>query len=367
MKKIKDINRKPFDGETLAKLDIFEDYAEAWIPTFVMAKYEEIHIFDFFAGSGFDSSGTPGSPMRILQQIKRFIQHIFDKGTTVVFHVNEFDDDKYNELIQSCDNYLNDNQDVKNVISIRYNCRDFSELFDELYPLIKKYPSLVYLDQYGVKFLSEKYIKALENTETTDFLYFVSSSHFLRFGSTMEFQKHFNFDVEQAKKEPYKFIHRNLIKQMRDSLLKDSELKLYPFSIKKGNNIHGIIFGAKNIRAIDKFLDIAWRRAPINGDANFDIDDEGTIGQIDIFGNQRMSKKEIFSKKLEDFVKLNKIVTNKDVFIFTLSLGHTRQHGAEVIKNLKTQKALTYIGKSPKIDYKYVKKDLDIVEIKWTR
>lgn len=364
MKK-KDINRKPFDEETLAKLDIFEDYAEAWIPTFVMAKYEEIHIFDFFAGSGYDSNGIPGSPIRILKQIHRFIEHIFEKRTKIVFHVNEYEKEKYNELKAAYEKYLIEYPAVANAVIIKPYCKDFKDLFVELYPYIQKYPSLIYLDQYGVKFLSEKYITALENTDTTDFLYFVSSSYFLRFGNTQEFQKHFDFDVEQAKKEPYKFIHRNLIRQMQDSLLKSSELKLYPFSIKKGNNIHGIIFGAKNIRAIDKFLEIAWRRSPINGDANFDIDDEATISQWDIFGNRRLSKKEVFAQNLEEFLKKYKVVTNKDIFNFTLSLGHPRQHASEVLKGLKVKKQIDFVGRSPKIDYKYIKKDNDIVEIKW--
>src|SRR5690606_22105752 len=128
---------------------------------------------------------------------------------------------------------------------------------------------------------------------------------------------------------------------------------------------HGIVFGAKNIRAIDKFLEIAWRRAPVNGDANFDIDEEATIPQLDIFGNRRLSKKEMFAQKLEEYLKKNRSATNKDIFYFTLSLGHARQHASEVIKNLKKQQKVDYIGRSPKIEFKYIKNDLDIVEIKW--
>lgn len=32
----KDLHEEPFDDSTIAKLEIFEDYAKAWIPTFVM-------------------------------------------------------------------------------------------------------------------------------------------------------------------------------------------------------------------------------------------------------------------------------------------------------------------------------------------
>ena len=65
----KNLHEKPFDDTTIAKLEIFEDYAQAWIPTFVMAGDPEICIFDFFAGTGYDINGIPGSPIRILKKI----------------------------------------------------------------------------------------------------------------------------------------------------------------------------------------------------------------------------------------------------------------------------------------------------------
>lgn len=361
----KNINSEPFDDSTLAKLDIYEDYAEAWIPTFVMSGYKQIAIFDLFAGSGYDSTGVPGSPIRILGQIQKFIEHIFSKGTRITLYLNEFESKKFLELRESCEAYLDKYGNMRRAVKIEYSSEDFDIAFNRLLPTISKLPSLVYLDQYGVKFLANKYVLALEETNTTDFLYFVSSSHFLRFGNTEEFKKHFAFDVESAKKEPYKFIHRNLLKQLKDILPESSELKLYPFSLRKGVNIHGIVFGAKSIRAIDKFLDIAWRRAPTNGDANFDIEDEEKRDQLDLFVGRRLSKIEVFNLSLQEYVKKNKIVNNKDIFYFTLAAGHPRQHAANLLRKLKSEKKVDYQGVSPKIDFKYVKDDKDIVQIKW--
>ncbi len=361
----KNINNEPFDESTSAKLDIFEDYAEAWIPTFVMSGYEHICIFDFFAGSGYDSIGVPGSPIRTLKQIRKFIGHIFKKGTKVTLYLNEFEEKKFQELLKTCKVYFEEHPEMKRAIKIEYSSEDFQKAFTRLFPVIVKYPSLVYLDQYGVKFLANKYVLALEQTNTTDFLYFVSSSHFLRFGNTEEFKKHFTFDVESAKQEPYRFIHRNLLKQLKDILPASSELKLYPFSLRKGTNIHGIIFGAKSIRAIDKFLEIGWKRAPVNGDANFDIDDERKKDQLDLFVGRRLTKIEAFNAALQDYVKKNKIVTNKDIFYYTLDAGHPRQHASKMLRELKKLKLIDYQGISPKIEYKYIKNHSDIIQIKW--
>lgn len=361
----KNINDEPFDESTLAKLDIFEDYAEAWIPTFVMAGYEQICIFDFFAGSGYDSIGVPGSPIRTLKQIRKFIEHIFKKGIKITLYLNEFKENKFQELLKACETYFIEHKEMRRAINVEFSNEDFQVAFKRLFPVIAKYPSLVYLDQYGVKFLANQYVFSLEQTNTTDFLYFVSSSHFLRFGNTDEFKKHFAFDVESAKQEPYKFIHRSLLKQLKEILPEDSGLKLYPFSLRKGTNIHGIIFGAKSIRAIDKFLEIAWRRAPVNGDANFDIDDERKKDQLDLFVGRRLTKIEAFNAELQDYVRKNKIVTNKEVFYYTLDAGHPRQHASKLLRELKKIKLIDYQGVSPKIEYKYIKNDNEIIQIKW--
>lgn len=84
-------------------------------------------------------------------------------------------------------------------------------MFPELISVIKQFPSLVYLDQNGIKFLSDKYLLELEKTKQTDFLYFVSSSYFKRLGKTEEFKKYIELDIDDLKNNPYKFIHQNVI------------------------------------------------------------------------------------------------------------------------------------------------------------
>ena len=253
----KDLHEEPFDEGTIAKLEIFEDYAQAWIPTFVMQETPIAGIFDFFAGTGYDKTGVAGSPIRILEKIKEQIGYIFQKKVKIVVHLNEFEPNKKSQkkfelLKKACLEYLEKNKDVKRAIEIKYHNNDVELLFPELITEIKKFPSLVYLDQNGIKFLSDKYLLELEKTNQTDFLYFVSSSYFKWLGNTEEFKKHVDLNIDELKNNPYKFIHRNIIVQLRKRLPKNSNLKLYPYSLKKGANIFGIIFGAKHPLAVDK-------------------------------------------------------------------------------------------------------------------
>ena len=107
----KNLHDKPFDENTLAKLGIFEEYTEEWLPVFVTQKISPIHIFDFFAGTGYDKNGTPGSAIRILEKIRRQIPLIRRNGVKIALHLNEYEPErkkqtKYDLLRDAVDSYL---------------------------------------------------------------------------------------------------------------------------------------------------------------------------------------------------------------------------------------------------------------------
>ncbi|MBV6512292.1 MAG: hypothetical protein FMNOHCHN_01789 [Ignavibacteriaceae bacterium] len=353
----KDLHSEPFDSGTIAKLEIFENYAEAWIPTFVMQDHvKEIHIFDFFAGPGYDLENVPGSPIRILQCISRHLGIILSQKTKVILHFNEYEPEKkkqhkFDALRNNCNEFVTQIDKFKYFLKINYYNEAFESLFFKLLPIINKYPALLYLDQYGVKFIAQDYLLELEQLRTTDFLYFVSSSSFVRYGSTPEFMKVLLINPQELEQENYKNIHRLIINKLRSTLPINSELKLFPFTIKKNSNIYGIIFGSKNYAAVDKFLRIAWSMNSINGEADFDIDDDKSKFQLDIFEGKKKTKIERFQEDFESLI-LNKVITNnKDALLYTYSCGHIHSHADQVVRKLKRESKIDYIGRTPGINY----------------
>lgn len=352
----KNLHEKPFDETTIAKLEIFEDYAQAWLPTFVMYGDPVICIFDFFAGTGYDKNGVPGSPIRILKKVREQIGLIFQKQVKVKVFFNEFDKEKFEQLSASCHDYVKEHPEVGRAIELQLLNEDFEVCFGKLLPIIQKYSSLVYLDQNGIQFLADKYFLALEKTTRTDFLYFVSSSYFWRFGEKDEFKTYVKLDMEEAKKNPYRFIHRSLISQLRENLPWGSKLKLYPFSLKKGANIHGIIFGASHPRAVEKFLGIAWKRNEVNGEANFDIDEDEKKKQLNLFDDKQPTKIEAFQSRLRENVLNGSILNNFSAFDFTLQEAHIGAHAADELKKMKKEGLIDYDGNSPLVTYENVYK-----------
>jgi three-Cys-motif partner protein len=358
----KDLHEKPFDEGTITKLEIFENYAKEWIPTFVMSGHKELWIFDFFAGTGYDKNGIAGSPVRILQQIKSQYSNIFQKRTKINICFNEFDKQKFDLLQESCNKFVSDNSELSGMnINMQFHNSDFADLFPKMLSTIKKFPSLVYLDQNGMKFLADKYIDDLEKTTTTDFLYFLSSSYFLRFGNTDAFQSNLKIDIERAKKNPYKYIHKSILEQLRERLPKNTKLSLYPFTIKKNSNVYGIIFGATHPRAVDKFLKTAWDKNNVNGEANFDIDDDKGKQQLNLFEDKKPTKLEYFKQNIRQEILGGRIKTNKDAYDYTLKQGHISSQANEEVVKMKKGKLIQYDGKSPLINYEQVYKNNRII------
>ncbi|MBV6421932.1 MAG: hypothetical protein DAHOPDDO_03220 [Ignavibacteriaceae bacterium] len=361
----KNLHDKPFDDSTLAKLEIFESYLKEWLPVFVQSKYKKIYIIDFFAGPGYDKDGKEGSPIRILKTVEMFLQQIINNNTKVIIVLNDNDPKKIIQLNDNITEFKSARRSYSEIIETKVENLDFEEAFHKYYDVISNYPCLIFADQNGIKFISSQYLSKLESTSKTDFLYFLSSSYIWRFGEVDEFKRHLNFDIDKLKENPYKFIHRSLIDLIKSQLPINTKLRLFPFSIKKDSNIYGIVFGAKNLLAVEKFLNLVWKKNPINGEANFDIEDDELKRQQNLF-EETLTKIDRFNILLTEFIESKGVVTNKDIYILTLENGHPPKHATDQLSKLKHENKITYNGK-PRINYDSVFNKKVTVNIKWIK
>jgi len=353
-----DHHSKPYDEGTLNKLEIFSRYVEAWLPAFIMQSHiKEVNIVDFFSGLGYDSEDKPGSPIRTLEKIDKFFGLLMQNNTIINLYLNEFKYSKYEKLIKNCNTYLEENSRLKRFVKIYYSNKDFNEIYNEIIIKTQSKPNLYIIDQSGIKFTNQENFNTLLNLEKTDFLFFISSSFFKRFNKETEFNRHLNINEDDLNSNPYNFIHRIVLDKYRSLIPKDSTLKIFPFSIKKNTNIYGIIFGSKHILGVDKFLKIVWDKNKINGEADYDIDDDKKKGQIDLFEGQKLTKIESFKQNVENLILNKNICNNSELLEYVYSQGHIPKHAADCLKQLKKEGKISYDGKSPLVTYDNVHKN----------
>ncbi|MBI5118862.1 three-Cys-motif partner protein TcmP [Candidatus Poribacteria bacterium] len=362
-----DINKKPFDEATITKLEIFERYLEAWLPVFINAPFSgSLLVCDFFAGSGYDAEGTPGSPMRILKTVEKFREGIIKKAMRIRVVLNERNIGKAT-ILES--RMLSEIEQIRrqfgDLISLDCCNEDFGEFFNARYADFGAQPNLMFIDQYGIKEVNDAIFRRLIALEKTDFLFFISSSILRRFPEEESVRTYFpDLNANAIRNAGHENAHRAILDYYRRKIPAGNSMKLYPFSIRKAANIYGLIFGSKHPLGVEKFLNIAWDKNRLNGEANFDIDDDMEKRQGSLFPElQRLTKLELFERELGEYIRESGEVTNRDVYDFTLAHGHAPRHGRDVMMKLRKEGKIdcdAQIGCS----YKSCHKDRSIRTIK---
>jgi three-Cys-motif partner protein len=335
-----DIHASKFDDATQIKLIILKEYLKEWLPVFLRKKdkfWTDIFIYDFFAGEGHDNEGNIGSPLIILEELLEYQVDIRNENLNLKVILNDIDADKIKKLESVIDK---NNYDF----DIKILNEDFTSLFNRVYPDMSsngndKLPRFMFIDQYGVRYVTKEIFSKLANLKRTDFLFFISSHFVKRFAELDEFKKYIEIsksDFDQTK--PYQ-CHRVVFEYFKSMIPSNKELYLAPFSLQKENtsNVYGLIFGSHNLLGIEKFLKLAWKLDGNAGEANFNIDEAILEGDtFDLFNSDTRAKKlQYFEKELKELIKENKISTLKDVYIYTFNYGCLPKHANELLRELK--------------------------------
>lgn len=326
---------KPFDDGTKAKLSIYESYLEKWLPVFVARQeiiWNRIQIFDFFSGMGKDENETLGSPLLTIRLVNSYCSYIRNKGLKVNLVFNELNPDYYDSLKENISK-----ENLSCNFSIEVHNRPFQELFDELYPSMEKSANFIFLDQNGIKEITQSIFSKIISLKQTDFLFFISSSYFKRFANTPEFNQYFNFNKNEIESTHYYHIHRKVVRHYKSLIPNEKEYYLAPFSIRKGNNIYGLVFGTPHTFGIEKFLSVAWKIDPLTGEANYDIDNEKISSQSPfLFSEMNIpSKRQVFEGDLKAKILSKIFCSDWEVYHYTLEEGFLLKDANVVLKSLK--------------------------------
>lgn len=334
---VTNFHRKPFDEGTLLKLELFEKYAKDWLPVFLApTSYSEtITIADFFAGPGVDSQGVRGSPLILVEQIRSYATSITGAPARIRLEFNEASRSKADALEAS----LRAAEIPTSLCAWKVRSLSFADAFESVYPLLRKGPNLLLLDQQGVKFISDDIFLRMTQLPKTDFIFFIASSFIRRFADHPHFRKHLAIPKGKISASTFSDTHRVVTDHYRKLLPANSDYFVGRFSIKKGSNLYGLIFGSAHPRGIEKFLRVCWKIDPERGEANFDIDhDDLDPRRPHLFPDMDVARKTtIFQAQLRELVLGREIRSDGQVYLHCLREGMLPKHGREVISRLKRE------------------------------
>ncbi len=333
----KDFHNKPFDDETILKLEIFQGYIREWLPVFLSKKsFSSINIFDFFAGPGEDLDGKSGSPLIVINEVRNYLSDPLRpqaKDVKVNLYFNDDDKTKYNKLKETVEKTAD-----PELFNVEVDNNDFIDAFQEKYPVIadSNTANLVILDQSGVKYITKGVFEKLINCQATDILFFISSATIKRFAGEDSIDQYFpGISKEQIANSDKGHIHRFICNEYYRKLIPTNKTYyLAPFSIKKDSNIYGLIFGSANLKGLEKFLKVCWDQDSVSGEANYNIDDDMVRNGKTLFKELNIPRKiDLFEKRLISF--LQDFKSNNELYKFTLENGCLPMHTNEILRGLQ--------------------------------
>jgi hypothetical protein len=200
--------------------------------------------------------------------------------------------------------------------------------------------NLVIMDQFGVKEVTPDIIRSLARCSVTDILFFISTSFIRRFIETPEIQSKYDLNCDEIKNMEYNVIHRYICEYYRGKLA-GMQYYLAPFSIRKGSNIYGVIFGSSHLLGLEKFLKVCWSLDSVTGEANYNIDNDFSwAGEQSLFEeDNRISKIGLFEKELQTYIASQK-PDNLALNEFCLTNGFPPTKAGEVLASLQAKEKL---------------------------
>lgn len=326
---VRNLHNKPFDEGTQEKLELYRDYLCEWLHVFINTpSVGTLQIFDFFAGPGIDSDGNPGSPAITCREISDVRRPNLKQRKEIRAYFNEYDIDKFNNLLTCIEKHKCSLPQV----AFSTMQTDFPSAFEKWKPVMNgRVANLLFLDQNGVKQITESIFKTIVQLPKTDFLFFISSAMINRFKNQSEIRDYVPVTDDDFSRMNGSNVHRIAADAYRRWIPGELQYYLGSFSIRKGANVYGLVFGSAHPLGIDKFLRVAWKRG---GDANFDIDGDGIDPtQSSLFpAHDKPSKIKLFEKELESAVLERRLSTNKDVYLFALRSGMLATHARDALK-----------------------------------
>ena len=340
----KDFHHLKFDKGTRSKLEVFKEYFKESFPVFLHSSFfEEIFIYDFFAGQGLNGNGEYGTTFNILNEIKPYCDEIRRCKKTIYIILNDNQESEVLRLnvldfFETCKSKCKGKCVFTEGENLIIKAENFETYFPNIYPAMlkrKKAAKILYLDPFKFIINSDLFQKLI-NLPSADFICFMPSSFLRRFPKEPAFNKYIDtieIDFEVSKPA---HCHRVIADYFKTRVPPNKEYFMGCFSIKKDSGYNGLLFGTNHTLGAEKFQKVCWKIDNVTGEADYNIDRELSYHQQGVLFEEAKIPQKIkqFNFDLEEGIKAKRIETDIDAYKFALTNRCLVKHAAEKLKEL---------------------------------
>jgi hypothetical protein len=209
-------------------------------------------------------------------------------------------------------------------------------------------PTLIFIDQNGVKHLTRDVFTTLTRCKITDFMFFLASGYKHRF-------KDLAPEIVYPPDTPLHLAHRVVADTYREWAPKD--MFVGSFSIEDDKSVNGLVFVSHHWRGIQKFLDAAWK---LGGEADFDIEADTRQGSWDFetgASGFKQRKLDFFKEELFKAIASRRLRNERDVFLTCVANGFLPRTAKSVYERLMKEQVIKNTGENrPRISDIVMKK-----------
>lgn len=205
----------------------------------------------------------------------------------------------------------------------------------------RKIGKFVLLDQYGFKHIDDAVFKQLVGFPKTDFIFFISTSNISRFKEQDCVQKYFKTEHICFDEGKPMECHSKMADYFRR--LAGDDYYIHHFTIQKGSNYWGLIFGTGHSYGMEKFLKVCWRQDPNSGESSFNKNNDLDVN--DLFYNPEHTVKKVTIKKaVETAIMDCEICDNITGFEFVMKMGGEPKLFTDVVKQMEADNKIIREG-----------------------
>lgn len=149
--------------------------------------------------------------------------------------------------------------------------------------------------------------------------------------------------LDFEEKKP-KECHRIIADYFRNLIPADKEYYIHHFTIQKGTNYYGLIFGTSHTLGMEKFVKVCWMEDKNSGESNCNIDNDFEKDSL-FYDPTNTAKKLRIKDELLRLILSGKIKSNVEGLKWVLSCGCEPNLFIEAVNTLVAQKKVAIQGK----------------------